>query len=151
MRCLFFKGNTRKRRLFFVLKAFYSLGKAFPFTFKHFWTLDIIPWNAWVIWAGWRLLQASIIAFSSSSSVLGCWLTGFVQMACFRWPQRKKSQIARSGERGGQGQSPRLLISFPGNRPRRYAIDLLLVCQLHHLATTMCSTLCLWESLCTAL
>ena len=40
---------------------------------------------------------------------------------------RKKSQIVKSGDLGGQSQSPFLLMSFPGNCPRRYLIDALLV------------------------
>ena len=35
---------------------------------------------------------------------------GSFQICCFKYPQRKKSKIAKSGDRGGQGQSPHKII-----------------------------------------
>ena len=44
--------------------------------------------------------------------------------------QRKKSHIAKSGERGGQDQSPRLLITFPRNLSKYCRYEILFGIQL---------------------
>ena len=46
----------------------------------------------------------------------------------FKYPQRKKSHIERSGERGGHGTSPKREMRCPGNMFRTMVIDLFAVC-----------------------
>ena len=58
--------------------------------------------------SGCKLLHAETIAALRCLKFVGCSFKGFVQVSCLICPQRKKSQMARSRERGGQGQSLRL-------------------------------------------
>ena len=82
----------------------------------------------WIIC--WSMLRHSVtIASRSCLELFSCSSCGTFQILCFKYPQRKKSHTVRSGERGGQGQSPCLLITLPGNWPRRHCIVALLVCK----------------------
>ena len=46
----------------------------------------------------------------------------------FKYPQRKKSHVERSGERGGHGTSPKREMMCPGNMFRTMVIDSFAVC-----------------------
>jgi len=55
--------------------------------------------------------------------------TGFVSVNTrFQTPQRKKSHVERSGERGGHGTSPKREMRCPGNMFRTVVIDSFAVC-----------------------
>ena len=55
--------------------------------------------------------------------------TGFVSVNTrFQIPQRKKSHVERSGERGGHGMSPKREMRCPGKMLRTMVIDSFAVC-----------------------
>ena len=121
--------NNGVLRVRFLKLNVYSSSKACPLALMQ--RVDRVTMQSkerWIVC--WSMLRHSVtIASRSCLKLLGCSSCGTFQILCFKYPQRKKSHTVRSGEQGGQGQSPRLLITRPGNWPRRYCIVALLVCE----------------------
>ena len=113
------------KRTFIIYKKttkIYSLGNECPLARVHCLARDTISSKeSWIVRCS-RLRHAIIIELRGSSKLCGCCWCGTFQICCLRYPHRKTSHIARSGERGGHGQFQRLLISRGGNCPRRYCI-----------------------------
>lgn len=104
---------------FFLLTTykicFYSSEKEYPWVPLHFPTRLTMPSNAFSIILLFRFLHACIIYSCHWFRFCGSRLRGTFQIVLLRYTNRKKSHIAKSGERAGHGQSPLLLITWPGN------------------------------------
>ena len=111
-----------------IFRHIYSSAKACPPALIQSLAHETIASNKrWIV--AWSMVLHSNNRFAKVSQIVRLLIKCYVPNLVLKYPQRKKSHTVRSGERGGHGQSLCLLITRPGNCPRRYRIVALLVCE----------------------